>query len=379
MANPFVYDREVSGETFFNRQIEFEELSKNIENSTNILIYSPRRYGKTSLIKEVLRHAEGKGLITCYCNLYPVTSEEDFLSLFTNSIGRAIKEPLRKGIEILKSIFVSISPVFTVDDEGKPVFKLDMDSRQRLSNILDDALEAIPAYAARKKRKAVVVFDEFQQISILPSDRLEKTLRTHIQTHKNVSYVFLGSKKHLLYGIFSNPNRPFYRSVKHFPLDRMNTEDYYQFMKKQFKRAEIEIEDKDIYKIISAAENHPYYVQYLAHEIWDIALEKKRAEAGMVATAVESVLLKESPSFQNIWDMCSNNQRRALVAIGKMQENDLPFSNMFLSRHNVGPASSFRKVIKSLEEMDIIAKIGQGYQVQDLFFKKWLQQMESRT
>lgn len=379
MMNPFVYDREVSGEAFFNRRSELEELSKSIENSTNTLIYSPRRYGKTSLIKEVLRRAEEGKTITCYCNLYPITSEEDFINIFTNAIGKSVKEPLRKGLEILKSIFTSISPLFTVDDDGKPVFKLDIDSRQKLSNILENALEAIPAYAARKRCKAVVVFDEFQQISILPSDRLEKMLRTHIQTHKDVSYIFLGSKKHLLYGIFSNPNRPFYRSVRHFPLNKMNTEDYYQFIRKQFPKVKIEIEDKDIYKIIGTAENHPYYVQYIAHEIWDIAFGEKRVEIDMVATAVENILLKESPSFQNIWDMCSNNQKRALVAIAKMQEGDLPFSNMFLTRHNIGPASSFRKVIKYLEGKDLIEKVGQGYQVQDLFFKKWLQQMEAKT
>jgi len=49
-TNPFIFGKVVTGKYFTNRTEELRELKQDIKNHTNIILYGPRRYGKTSLI-----------------------------------------------------------------------------------------------------------------------------------------------------------------------------------------------------------------------------------------------------------------------------------------------------------------------------------------
>ena len=376
MKNPFVYGKEVKGKAFFNRVRESNELLKDIHNGVNVLMFSPRRYGKTSLIKHVLKKAEKEGMITCYCNLYPLLEENDFISLFAAAIGESLREPLKKGIELLKTLFTSLSPTVTIGNDGKPAFSLQPNFSQKKDLLLDELLTAMPTYAKKKKKQAVIVFDEFQQIGQLPTDWLEKTLRTHFESHANVTYIFLGSRKHLLLGLFNHPKKPFYRSVKHFPLDKMNVRDYANFIRKGFSSARLNMDEATIHYLIELAERHPYYVQFLTHEVWDDALRsEEKANKGMIDEALQRMTETESGAFQNIWDLLTIKQRETLRAISLIEAGELPFSQAFLKKHGIGSAATFRKSLQSLAEKDLIEKTENTYSIQDFLFKRWLVQL----
>jgi AAA+ ATPase superfamily predicted ATPase len=67
MKNPFSFSGIVEDPAFCNREKEQTDLTKFIENSQNVLLYSYRRIGKTSLINRVFKGF--KGIVTILLQL----------------------------------------------------------------------------------------------------------------------------------------------------------------------------------------------------------------------------------------------------------------------------------------------------------------------
>ncbi|MCK4422665.1 MAG: ATP-binding protein, partial [Candidatus Omnitrophica bacterium] len=220
MKNPFAYGKEVSGENFCNRKEEIKELSQDVNNSQNVIIFSQRRFGKTSLIKEVLRRCKAKGVIVVYVDLYSVLTEEDFVHLYARAVSETIFGKVKKRLRDATMFFKRIRPSFSIDQTGQLSWSIDI-KKEHILPSLEDVLESINRYIENKKKKGVVCFDEFQQIGQFKTDKLEKMMRSSFQKHKNISYIFMGSKRHLISEMFNSPHRPFYKSGKPFPLEKI--------------------------------------------------------------------------------------------------------------------------------------------------------------
>ncbi|MBA3053164.1 MAG: ATP-binding protein, partial [Candidatus Omnitrophica bacterium] len=198
MRNPFVYGKEVSKENFCNRISEIKELLRDISNSQNVIIFSQRRFGKTSLIKRVFEELDFSRIIPIYVDLYPVLSEEDFIRIYAKALSKTVTKDLADKIKELSSVFKKIRPTYSVDQTGQVSFSIDIKNEDIIPS-LEDVLEGLNRYVKKEKKKAVVCFDEFQQVSMLKTDKIEKFMRSVFQSHKNISYIFMGSKKHLIY------------------------------------------------------------------------------------------------------------------------------------------------------------------------------------
>ena len=169
-------------------------------------------------------------------------------------------------IKELTSVFKRIRPTLSIDQTGQGTFSIDVKNNEVVP-FIEDVLEGLNRYVEKEKKQAVVCFDEFQQINQVKTDRLEKYMRSKFQTHKKISYIFMGSKKHLIYDMFNNPNRPFYRSAKLFPLEKITYKELKKFIIDKFKKSGKIISDTLTDKIIFECESHPYYVQYMCHNI----------------------------------------------------------------------------------------------------------------
>lgn len=178
MRNPFAFGEEVSGDLFCNRKKEIKEILEHIQSGQNIILYSPRRYGKTSLIKEVLRRAEGKGVVGGYVDLYPVVKEENSVSAYASAISRAPKENVEKVLDVLKNIFKRIRPKIVIKSKGQPEFGVEFSKNTEV--MIEDVAQAVEEYSEKYKKQMAIVFDEFQKIGLLESDRIEKKLRSII-------------------------------------------------------------------------------------------------------------------------------------------------------------------------------------------------------
>jgi hypothetical protein len=258
-------------------------------------------------------------------------------------------------------------------DEGRPQIEFGVNRQANVIPYLEDVLTAIKKYADGKKKRATVVLDEFQQITFFGDDKVEKQIRTEIQNHRNVSYIFMGSKKHLIHDMFGNPTRPLYKSVKHFPLGKIKEEELIKFIRNKFRNKKMQIPDKFLHNIVSISECHPYYTQYLCHILWELVSDKNKINEGSIRQSLELLIKRESSAYQNMWDMLTTKQRQVLSALAKMNQNDKIFSNEFLIRYNLGSLSSVQRSLSSLIEKDIVDKEEDKYSLIDIFFKKWIE------
>lgn len=368
MENPFVYGQEVAGEEFCNRKTEAKELLSDIMSGQNVIIYSPRRYGKTSLIKEVLRKAAKEGTACIYVDLYPVLNESDFVRVYATAITQALSGRIEKTIDNLKNIFKSLRPKIVINSKGEAEIGIETVSADEAH--IEDAAESVKRYAEKNNVRVVVVFDEFQQIAEFPTDRMEKQLRGIVQSHgKKVSYFFMGRKKHMIYEMFSNPGRPFYRVGRHFPLEKIRRNELVDFVISRFKCSGTEIPEDMAGLIVDTAECHPYYVQHLASSVWRI--KGKNLTSTTVDAAVDLTLQEERNAFQNIWDEMTLNQRKTLRLISRQGASNKIYSKAVLSKYDLSEAS-LQRTLKSLLEKDIIDKTEGRYEISDIFFKLWI-------
>jgi len=370
MKNPFVYGETVTGVYFCNRIQEIRELVNDIKNGTNVIIFSPRRYGKTSLINQVLEIARQKGIIPFYVDLYPAINKQKFIEIYAQAISSGLTGKTSRIVKKLKEYLPRIIPKVVMDDQSVQ-FEFGFDRRGSLSPHVDDLLKAAKKVADQHNKNAVVVFDEFQEIASFDDQEIERKMRSVFQHHRNVSYIFMGSKTHLMRDIFNNPNRPFYKSGKHFPLGKIDSNELGNFAAKKFKTAGINITEHELKEIIEVTECHPYYFQMLCHVLWEITRDDKAVKLGHIEEAVGILISRESSAYMAIWDSLTAKQKNLLIAL--MQEHSPAiYSRQFLEKHGLGAPSSLQKATKKLISMELIQQANGSYELVDLFFKRWV-------
>ncbi len=370
MKNPFVYGETVSGDNFCDRALEMKELVSDIKNSQNVIIFSPRRYGKTSLIKQVLRKVKAQGILSFYVDLYPAINKGKFIEIYARAISAGISGGARQVVRKIKEYLPRIIPKVVMDDQSFHL-EFEFDRTGSISPNIDDLLCAVNKEADRQNKSAVVVFDEFQEIADFDDDEIERKMRSVFQNHRNVSYIFMGSKTHLMRDIFNNPNRPFYKSGKHFPLGKIDHEELSLFAKKKFSGQDIVIGYNELKSILNSTECHPYYFQMLCNVLWEICRDSRVIIEADIDKALDILISRESSAYIAMWEELTIKQKNLMVALAK-EESPEVFSRKFLETYGLGPSSSIQKALKKLLKKELIQQENGSYLIYDLFFKKWI-------
>src|SRR6266550_781617 len=249
MRNPFEYGGVVSGVAFCNRQKELADLRRAMENAEKLFVFSERRYGKTSLVRAALGRLPRKNFISAYVDLWPTDSEATFVA----AVARAIAESMSSSVDTApltaKKFFSALSPSISVDEEGKPNLSFGLAKNARIEPILEEVLETPARIAAKDGPQVAMVIDEFQQILEYGSDRVERKLRSVIQKHRRVSYIFLGSRKHLIQKMVLDKNRPLYRAGGHYPLGPIAEKEWQPFIREHFVAAHKQIDERAIHEV----------------------------------------------------------------------------------------------------------------------------------
>ena len=369
-TNPFKFGKEVSGDDFCNREEEIAELTQDIRNSANVLLYSPRRYGKTSLIKRVLEIVSKEGFLTVYIDLYPAITKEKFIEIYARAISKVVQGNVEKVISWIKRMVPKLVPKVVIRGEGSEM-EFEFDKSQPYSPILADLFKAVHNRAKSTDKPAVVVFDEFQEINNYPDDEIEREMRSVFQTHSNVSYIYMGSKRHIMQDMFESTNRPFYRSTKHIPLNKISKNAFSEFIARKFRLGNYAIKSDCISKVLEISECHPFYTQQLCYFLWEQEVEKKTVSEESIRSALRRLLEIENQSFINLWESLSPKQRELVVAI-TIDNPPSIFSKQFLQKHSLGSTSSIQKAIKKLLQREVLLKENGRYIFEDVFFKRWV-------
>lgn len=229
MKNPFVFSHIVTDDYFCDRD-ELEMLKNYMTSSTNVVLFSKRRYGKSSLIKEIFKnHIDQDEYLTIYFDIFDMSSSNDFAYSFYKAVAKSFKNDMHSILQTLKSIFSRATFSATVTSSGEIEFKPSL-AHQSFDDMMEDIFVNLSNYLKKHNKKAIVAIDEFQQIATIKEKNIEATLRTYIQNIDNIGFVFSGSKKHLLTQMFTNYAKPFYAQATPLELLPIPKERFYAFV-----------------------------------------------------------------------------------------------------------------------------------------------------
>ena len=378
IRNPFEYGGVVSGERFCNREKERADLFKAIRNREKLFVFSERRFGKTSLIQSVLGRLSRKATLAAYIDLWPTDNEATFVTTIAKAITESMSTSVQKLLQTGKQFFSNLAPAVTVNEEGKPEIGFGVTRRGHLSAALDEVLETPAKIAAKGEKDVVIVFDEFQQILEYGDDRVEKKLRSVIQNHRKVAYIFLGSRKHLIQKMFMDRSRPLYRAGGHYPLGPIAEEHWIPFIREKFTAAGKKISNQLIHSICEQTQGHPFYTQHLCHVLWELCASSAAVDDQLIKTAIRVLLERESYAYSTLWESLATNQRKFLKGLASETDKVKPFAGEFVRRHGLGSPSNAQRAIDALLERDVIDRDNGSFLIIDRFFRLWIQTAQLR-
>ncbi len=373
MVNPFRYGTIVTGEDFADREKEQEQLLKDLMSGQHILLYSPRRYGKSSLMVMVLKKLKEKGIMTSMIDLFACVSINDIIEKLVEETVIPAYKTSSKIMNFFKSAFRGVGVDLTLKPDGS--IKVGLKKEIKSSGVketLKQVLDAPEKLATAKKKPLVIVFDEFQEISNFSDFNLENLMRTHFQHHTNVTYVFMGSKKHIMQQMFENADRPFYKFAKPFPLDVIPKKEFKKYVLEKFKDTEIEIGSSIVDKLLDFTQGHPYFTQQLSHELWNLATEEKKIHVDDVETAIVNLLEIHNDLFLMMWDSSTLLQRKMLSALAIEGRASSIYSMSFIERYELKSASHAQRAIDQLLVNGTVEKKADYFTISDVFFNEWV-------
>lgn len=362
MENPFIFGKAVQAEHFVDREKETQELRSTIRSGQHIVLFSPRKMGKTSLIKETFRKIKDTPCI--YIDLWQTPSQHALAKAIINSVINKTYTSAEKLAHDLKDLFKSLRPKISLDMDGHISIEF---SREETLEALKEALD-FPERVARKKNiKLFVAFDEFQEIENLNGFEIEKITRSILQHHDNVSYIFAGSQRSLITIIFAEKQRPFYRFAKHMELKPIDNETLSQFVIDKFTQSGKTIDKFAVKEIIELSKGIPHYVQHLAHEVWFMTTNQATIET-LQMCLYKRILPSLSSGFQTIWNrLKSDEQKRVLIGLANETTPQI-YSQSFIKKYDLKTPSHVRKAVKALQEIELLEKNN----ILDPFLKEWI-------
>ncbi len=364
MKNPFVVTGVVGDLAFCNRQAEQDELRQHIDNAQNVLLFSHRRYGKTSLILKVFKSLEN--IIPVYVDLYGTTSIEGFIKAFIKGASIIEAKPSR-FVKLVREYLSGISISFGFDPVSQSPNMSASFERQPATADIEAVFQLVQTVA--RKKKIVIAFDEFQEVGGYGTDAFEKGLRKVIQHHDQICYIFAGSQRHIMGEMFNDAKRAFYQMAISMPLKPIATDDYVEWVEALYAKAGKAIEETAIQDVVARCENHPKYVQEFFYTLWPL----KKIGLAQINGAESKILESRSIEFTHVWDSLSLNQKKALKLVAATSGSQM-FSADNLVRFKFKTASQVVAAMKVLEQRELVSKNG-DYQIYDPVFRRWVQRL----
>lgn len=372
MNNPFTPGVIPPEAPFCNRQKELKELKSYASSSANVVLYSPRRYGKTSLVRRVQSGLSKKKVITIYVDLFGVTTIDEIAKRTARSVYLVTQKdkPLFKKVVTL---FKTFRPVLKPTETGDSFTVTVEPATSSLTGI--DLLEAtmtdLGMFIQATPSGVNIAFDEFQEITELNSLEIEGVLRSHIQTQK-ASYFFVGSRRRVLLDMFNLRNRPFFQSSILYKLSRLPYEDLVRFIVECFNKSGKRCSKEIAEKISKKAFQHPYYAQKLSFYVFEIS--GKTIESADVSDAYDKVIEDERYFFEASTQGLTIRQVSLLKALADDSSQPV-YSSEFLSKHRLSQGL-VQKALPKLSNLDLIEKNDQnGWEIVDPVFREWLKRI----
>lgn len=371
LRNPFVYQGYVSPLYFCDRTEETEELIANLQNGRNTVLISPRRIGKTGLIKNAFfRIQEQEKDAKClYIDIFATKNQHDFVQLLGTAIAQEVLSKERRAMKQLLEFFGSWRPVFSTDPmTGQPTVSVSIQP-----TMTEVTLKTVFDYLKQSKREVYIAIDEFQQITNYPEPGIEALLRSYVQFAPNVHFVFSGSKRHLMSQIFYSPDRPFYQSTISMELGPLHEEIYHDFARRFFEEKKGTLSQDVFHYIYHRFDGVTRNIQLVLNRLYET--ERHVTKTEQVDEAIRHIVKRSSMQYEELIGFLTDNQLAVVKAIAQEELVESPQGADFIKQHDLPGSSSVKTALDVLADKDIVYRTPAGYIVYDHFFALWLKRL----
>jgi len=357
IPNPFRFGALARDESFTDRDDEIAELLSDARNGQDVVIFAPRRFGKTSLVDRVAQRLVGERVLVGQINLMRTPTKERLAEKLAATVYEDIAGPLTRARDFAARIFrgLRITPTMTLDPEtGALTFGFGAGHLpEDVDATLERLFELVAQVAAERERGALLILDEFQEVIEL-DPQLPKLLRSVLQEQPEVAHFYLGSKRHMMERIFNDENEPFWRSAKQLELGPIPPGPFGDFIERRLADTGRRVDPTVVAQILTVTGGHPYATQELCYFLWEETPTRRAATAERLDAAIERVLRSEHTHFSLLWDRASANQKLVLQALAR--EPGHPFAEDYRRRHALRAVSSTQKAVEALARDELVGR-----------------------
>jgi hypothetical protein len=374
--NPFVYGEIVTAAAFADREEERAHLARDLASGQKVFLISPRRYGKSSLVRDVMRSLARRKILTVEVTVAASSSYLGFLEAYAQAL-LAADTPAgrlkRWAAELLRGVKPEIR--FDADPMGRAKLALSFPSvrtARDTARIANEVFQLPARIAEARRQRLAVALDEFQAITSFDGGSVENALRAAVQEQRQVGYVFSGSEPSLMERMLGR-RRPFYKAGPVMRLQKIEPHDFAAFVDDRFRSSGLKPEAGLGDAIVDLAGNVPYDVQRLAHETWDDVREAGKKTAGLddLHATLLRLLGEQNTVFEESWQRLTLLQRAVLRALVIEDGRELMSADV-RTRHRLPGTSTIQAALAALLRLDIITRDGGRYAVVDSLYREWV-------
>lgn len=365
----FVYGVSVSGGNFTDRIKETRRLKMNFENGLNVVLISPRRMGKTSLVKKVQQEVDASLVHTVYMDIYDCRSEYDFYNKFAETILRQTSRKVDAFLEKTKKFLTRLTPKISFSPEPNADFSVSLGITP--AEYSPEEILQLPELIAQQIGKHIVVcIDEFQQVAEWPEAlQVQKRMRGVWQHHQHASYCLFGSRQHMMNQLFQNKSMPFYQFGEPNYLLPIPTEDWIPFVQQKFAERGLTISEENVRTICDTVKNQSSYVQQLA---WNVMINTDDVVTDeAIKNGIDDLIIQCTPLFMEQTSGLTTYQMNFLRAIVAGQHGQFTSASV-LKEYQLGSKSNVDRIQKVLMEKDFVVSTPEGFFLSDPVMELWL-------
>ncbi|WKZ68863.1 MAG: ATP-binding protein [Melioribacteraceae bacterium] len=376
MESPFQFGKVVEGNYFTNRKEDLKHLISNFDNGINTILLSPRRWGKTSLIKKALvKYNNNNKVKVCLIDLFGVRTEDEFFSLFAREIIKSTSTKVEEWIALSKDFLSRVAPQITIGTDPINDFNIKFNLNKD-SKTASDILNLPEKIAEKKNIHVIYCIDEFQNLSSFSDSlKFQKLLRSVFQNHKKVVYCLFGSKRHMMLELFENKSMPFYKFGDLLNLEKIDKVELTKFIVSRFNSTKKDISESIAELIVTTMDRHSYYVQQFSHIVWNntesIVTDK------IFEYSLNKLLEQNSILFEREIENLSNTQINFLSALADEVTSGFSSKEVVLN-YKLGSSANVVKIKNALIAKEIIDFENSNIVFVDPVFKLWFQKFYLR-
>lgn len=360
LDNPFPVIGYHGPDYFCDRKRETAAIASALRNGRNVVLHSPRRYGKTGLVRHTFRQLEKeRGARTVLADIYAAQDAHEFNTILLNTVHQALNPTPKQFLRNVMAWFSALRPVVTVDElTGQPSIGLERGTPQREAVTTREIFKVLNG----QRHTIFLAIDEFQQVALFKDVRMDAVLRTELQNSPKVHCIFSGSapapkrfgegaRRHLLLDLFNNAKNPFHGSADQLELERIDRKTYAAFAVALMKRHKRTLKPEDALFCYDICRGHTYYVQALFNRLFSAA---RQLDRDIIVQVLLAIVREQDAIMATLRSALTKNQWDLFAAISREGEVDTPTGGAFIKKHDLPSSAALVHALQALIDRELV-------------------------